>query len=599
MRANEATSIELRKVITDHFPAISFIGCFLIGVYLLPTIVHDDGMFALRVAEHFASGRGIVYNPGEYIETSTDFLYIILLTPPFLFGWEPIMYLQFLGVFLAACVLALMYLATLRLDTRRVAFLSILLLGTHSSFIILSKSGLVPHLTSLVALVALLLIIRLHRLGGYKNALAVGISLGTMPLIRLDALVPCAALGLLALYFAYAEKDKKGRWINIAIVIGVPFAMLTAFLSWKLSYYGDIFPSAYYTKASSLVPDFYNFTRRGIIYTWLYLREYWLIFLLPVFIWGSWRQFNSDSKRESGNNRQPPPDSAAIADSSYPTMDKAVTLTCLAIVVFNMAYMLRVGGGYIEFRFMIPAAPFMFILISRALCRLDWRITGATVIALVFASGYHTAFYKTEHDGIAESWIIKIRDIKFEHQDFTLVGQGIHLLFEEFGDYPSHIKMATTAGGYVPFYARLYTIDMRGFNYPPLYHPGNYVIFHDHKPGHMFMGTPTFFRKLGIHLIFGHPFIVNADEDIIKSYGAEYIVSRLSGMYNWANQFLYPSDMQIIEVPMRDNRKIIAIYLTRNEMLDDLFDRKSIRRHNVFPHAIDADNTLIKLPKFR
>ena len=43
-----------------------------------------------------------------------------------------------------------------------------------------------------------------------------------------------------------------------------------------------------------------------------------------------------------------------------------------------------------------------------------------------------------------------------------------------------------------------------------------------------------------------------------------------------------PPDAQIVGLPIGDGFKIYALYLTRNQALDDFFERKNITVHNVF-----------------
>ena len=76
----------------------------------------EDAFFILRYAYNLAAGHGMVYNPDEYYDGSTNFLWTIFLTPPFLFDWEPVIYVRVIGMLVALAVLALVYVVTERLD---------------------------------------------------------------------------------------------------------------------------------------------------------------------------------------------------------------------------------------------------------------------------------------------------------------------------------------------------------------------------------------------------------------------------------------------------------------------------------------------------
>ncbi len=93
--------------VVDHpLAAVFVIAGLVIGLWLSPTYLYEDGMFYLRYAWNLASGYGLVYNPGEYYEGNTAFLWTILLTPAFWLGVEPRLYIGGRGGGLAARGLA-------------------------------------------------------------------------------------------------------------------------------------------------------------------------------------------------------------------------------------------------------------------------------------------------------------------------------------------------------------------------------------------------------------------------------------------------------------------------------------------------------------
>ncbi len=276
---------------TDHPLAAMFvIAALVIGLWLSPTDVYEDGMFYLRYARNLALGHGLVYNPGEYYEGNTAFLWTILLTPAFWLGVEPVFYLRALGGLFAAGVLGLTYWIVAATESRRVGLLAAILLGTHYSFMIMAVSGFAPHLQSFFALLTLLLILRLWEKPGVVMAAGVGCCLSALLLTRLDSVLFAAVLGVAALFAAWRGGSK---FLTIALVGGLPAISFGCFLAWKLYYYGDIFPTTYYVKAGPQVPEYVNFFDRGVTYNWLYLREYWFVYLLPVLLYGAYCRLTS------------------------------------------------------------------------------------------------------------------------------------------------------------------------------------------------------------------------------------------------------------------------------------------------------------------
>ncbi len=155
-------ALQLLGRAVDHpLAAVFVIAGLVIGLWLSPTYLYEDGMFYLRYARNLASGYGLVYNPGEYYEGNTAFLWTILLTPAFWLGVEPVFYLRALGGLFAAGVLGLTYWIVAAMESRRVGLLAVILLGTHYSFMIMAVSGFAPHVQSFFALLTLLLILRL------------------------------------------------------------------------------------------------------------------------------------------------------------------------------------------------------------------------------------------------------------------------------------------------------------------------------------------------------------------------------------------------------------------------------------------------------
>ena len=64
--------------------------------------IQDDAFISLRYAHHFATDRGLSWNPGERVEGYTNFLWTVLLAAAFWLHLEPVIFSQLLGVLTAA-----------------------------------------------------------------------------------------------------------------------------------------------------------------------------------------------------------------------------------------------------------------------------------------------------------------------------------------------------------------------------------------------------------------------------------------------------------------------------------------------------------------
>ena len=309
------------------------------------------------------------------------------------------------------------------------------------------------------------------------------------------------------------------------------------------------------------------------------MREYWLIFLFPVCAYGGWLRIAQ----------------TGFLQHFRLTVNALVTLAMSAIVVLSWAYMLHTGGDYTEFRFMVPSSPFLFILLIRALVGIvDRRVVGTTITAMILASFIHQANYNAS--GSAREWAkhgaiaqpINIWEGVVPYWETT--GRGLANIFAEFGEYSSDVRISCASGGYPAFYSRLYVLETGGFtnkrvfeedNHTPLSHVFN-------LGGHHVQANPDFLQEMNIHLALGSPQVYNESVDILidinegSEGGVAYWVKRLTMMGERTFQFEYPQDMQIVELPVAEGRKVVALYLTRTKVLDDFFRRNNYKVHDVF-----------------
>ena len=579
-------ALDLALLAENPLSAAALILAVIAGLWFSFYVVHDDGLIYLRYARNLAEGHGLVYNPGEYYESNTAFLWSVLLALPFLSGIDPFFYLRVLSAVILAGALALTWLACARIDSPRIGFLAVALLGTHFSFIVFCNSGFAPHLQSFWALAALCLCLRFARVGDALTAAGIGLCLFLLMLTRLDSAIFFAVLFALAAFLGWRQKSGRAR--NLALMCALPSLLFVVFLLLKFRFYGDILPATYYAKAGDGVPASFRFFHRGVLYLWAYLLEYWLLLLLPLFIYGGWKRFSAFRaafKRTRKKKARTPP-----LDVWHSNEKTLATLACAAIVALWSLYILRIGGGYIEFRFMAPMAPFLFILIARALSGLDWRLIVGSAAVLIFASFYHQAVYERAGDGLAlraqNSFLLPQKPAqKKAWRDRIEAGLALRDLFRELGDYPQEARIALTSGGWIPFYSRLYALEMHGWADTRVFDPKNHVAFAHPQPGHQRLANPDFLRERKINLVLGSLISVPMSEDLVGQRGIEALVQKLSEMFFKAKQFAFPKDMQIVELPVGGGQKIYALYFLRNDVLDDLFSRKNIIRHDVYPAA--------------
>ena len=558
----------------------------------------EDGFFYLRYAYNWVSGYGLVYNPGEYYESNTNFLWTVLLAPTFVLGAEPVAYMRLVGIAVAVVNLFLVYDITRRLSAPTVGLAAALLLGLHGTFLFISASGFMPHLGSALALAAIAMWLRYVEaqrgdddnnparprsqkamkrrtfaaagksriMRGWEAAVGVGLSLSLLLLTRLDSVLLFGVVGGMIFWRWFLVER---RALSLALMLGAPVLVYAVYLFWKWRYYGDVLPATYYAKAGSKVPEFYSFSERGARYVWMYIVTYGLAVAAPVcafFCVAPLRVWYGKVRDKR----------ALLADA------KVLTIVCcgLAVVVWA-AYMLRVGGGKYEFRFMATVAPFLFILIALALARMPKAVAVLGAAALVGVSlHHHQTFVQQPHtDSLADfsPWE--------SAEGNTRIGRGLRGLFGEFEEYHPDIKIAITAGGYIPFYSRLYTLEMHGWADTRVFVDGNYEIVDEMLAGHQFVATPDFMRRQGINLVFGKVSISRGShfDGLGESRATESALALILADFADVGAFEFPSDAQIVELPLFSDYKMYALYLVRNSVLDEFFARRQIPRFNIYP----------------
>ena len=82
-------------------PRVAGISAFPLAVALAASVwsyTVDDAYISLRYARNLAHGLGLVYNPGEWVEGYTNFLWTVLLAIPHAAGWDPVLFAKVLGL---------------------------------------------------------------------------------------------------------------------------------------------------------------------------------------------------------------------------------------------------------------------------------------------------------------------------------------------------------------------------------------------------------------------------------------------------------------------------------------------------------------------
>lgn len=475
----------------------------------------DDAFISFRYARNFVEGHGLVFNPGERVEGYTNFLWTLWSAIPLAFGWNPVVFAQWSGI---AALFPLVYvtgaLGRKLSDDAAAGFLTAALLATNYTVLAFASGGMEVVWQALFVTSAFVLrpdartpagVIGPVRLAAFSAALNAAL------LTRPDSAIPAAIL-FPPVLVAIWRHWPPGRFRSVRLTALLAPCLPTAgWLVWKASFYGALVPNTWHAKD----PGFAALAG-GAWYAGLFFLTYgW--FALAPFLAGRrlWR--------------------AALS----PRDTRAVVWT----LALWFAYLVKVGGDFMEFRLFVPVMPLLCAILARLLLlRFERTAFRAAAIALLVAgSGIHAVLPRLWGVETVRGMQRHIADEKWE-----AIGRR---LGADLGG--SGATLAVTAAGAIPFHSGLPTVDMLGLSDRWIARFGAPVRdrrpFLGPKPGHQRIATLGYLDSRGVNLLVGHPRLVpkgtTADSIATRSFfEAGYLAIPLDGLPDGARAVVIPID---------------------------------------------------------
>ena len=392
----------------------------LIGVVFALMVLHalsfnvaaDDAYITFRYAHNFARGNGLVYNPGEVVEGYTSPLWTVGLGLLEAVGLSLPRVAVALSLVFALAMMLATYEIALRLNLKR-PLVPLLFLAASSVLAYWSTAGMETTLFTWLVLVAALLTLKV------KPEVA-GLSWAFVYLVRPDGALFFGVSAVLVASSEESFRDKARRVARFA----VPFVVIvTAHLIWRLSIYGYPLPNTFYAKVGGAAWE------RGVSYVLDFLQFYGIVLItLPLAL-----------------------------------LRSRTTRYLTALTGAYVIYVLYVGGdGLINFRFILPVLPFLYLLSAagweRAFRTLSIRRTGLMYATLVGSTlmitllGVHQTTERAQG-----TWGMR-QEQYAAAEDWQLAGEWLrnHTL--------PQTLVAVQPAGYIPYYSERPTIDMLGLN---------------------------------------------------------------------------------------------------------------------------------------
>ncbi len=495
----------------------------------------DDAFISFRYARNLVEGRGIVFNPGERVEGYTNFLWTLLMAAGLRLRVPIVFWSQLCGLVCYCASLAITYwLARRLLRSSFWALVAMAMVGLNYTFSVYGTGGLETSLqTSSTLLAAYVAQVALDRerlravdLAGFSVVATVAL------LTRLDsAVLLIAPAGALAWRWLRSDRgaDATPARPRLMLALFLPaLLILGSWFAWKLAYYGALFPLTFDAKTggpvSSTIAQGGRFARE-------FVRSYWLL----------------------------PP--ALLVLVLSPRLIRVRGILPLAITcVLWVAYVIGVGGDFMEFRLMVPLLPFWTICAVTVPARclrkrpLVWATAGLIVALSVTGSLHHQKTFK---------YVAGIESIKGLTKHLTVhrwerIGE---VLGDAFHGHADEVTLAVCAAGAIPYLSRLRTVDMFGLSDPVIAREG---IPFKTQPGHERTASFRHLLRRGVNLVVGHPWVVPASW---KPDLAQPLDLRRFRLID-ARPADLPLGARVIEIPLDRETKLLALYLIANPYVE-------------------------------
>ena len=331
------------RVILLHLPWLVLLGWFSSVAWFLC----DDAFISFRYVRNLLDGHGLVFNPGEYVEGYSNFLWVLELAAIWgLSGVAPERAAPWLSVAFTTGTIAAMLWWVARLPLLRhrglVAWMALGLVCASATFAVWTSGGGLETRQFTFFIVLAVMCLSLYR-DSRRGLLAASLSLAAAALTRPEGpLLAALCFG----WFVIRRMADTGRlkpdWRRL-IYLAAPFVILVgAHFLWRYAYYGEWLPNTYYAKH---VRPWYE---SGFRYLWAAAIETGLYLLVPL---------------------------AAVAlRNRWRASRDGTGALALLLVGVHLAYVMRIGGDHFEYRPLDFYWPLLAVPASMGIVHLGERI---------------------------------------------------------------------------------------------------------------------------------------------------------------------------------------------------------------------------------
>ena len=523
--------------------------------------VQDDAFISFRYAQNFVQGNGLVYNSGEKVEGYTNFLWTLIFSGVLKTGFDPIITIQLVSIliFCGTIIFTLRLASSLEpnlSNTQKVLLL--IILGSNFSFSSYATGGLETQLQAFCTIGSLTILFKLIEQKGIPvlNLILLGIFLSLGVLNRLDSgLVIAISLSALLILKYLREKSIVSSLVSALIPTALVLLTIGFWFSWKMDYYGEFLPNTFYAKAGGGKGTLHTILR-GAYFLALYSTVYIIPLLIFLFI-----QFRIGQKKSS-------------IHKNFSFLFNAKWVIVLLVISLYVLYILKVGGDFMEFRFLIQLIPLISILTVVGISQiLNHSVLVKSTILLVILGLVHNVILDKIWDEYGGVESIAVLQGHIDHPAENWKGIGItlkkHLENED-------VKLGISPAGAIAYYSELYCLDLLGLNDQYIARNG---VHYKNIPGHNKIAPLSYVKQKEINLVIGHPHMVkNSDiEQEVLNMGSEA-----------PNHFLpkvnfdeIDKPIKVLQIPIDEDYTLLAWYLRDHFKIEQLIQNKVWRQTTV------------------
>ncbi|MEM6702962.1 MAG: hypothetical protein AAF690_09670 [Acidobacteriota bacterium] len=485
-----------------------FLGLIVAGVLLawFARFVQDDAFISFIYARNLAEGLGPTWF-GERIEGYTNFLWMLWMSLGFRLGIEPVLFSQVSGIALFTLFLCLAFELGRRHGGDAVGRLTVLLLVGNVSVVSYATGGLETMLQAVLLTAALLL---------DRRPLALSIVLLLALMTRLDSAAIGFFIGCAALW---RFRDDFRSLVALVLPVGLGVAL---WFGWKLWYYGDPLPNTFYAKVSGL-----NWVGFLFLYRFLHWYALWPFLLLAL-------------RGASGLGR------------------------LLALLLLWCAYVVWVGGDFMEFRFVIPVASLLMVVVASLMHRhlRAWprRLGIALLIAASLLHGLRFRHVTPDRTLDSLTSLGTFYDT-YAERPWSSIGGTLAENLEGLD-----VRIALHPVGAIPFYSRLDTIDMYGLNDAWVARNGDELGDGWVRPGHQRFAPWEYLLERQVDLVLGDVQLLESGS--LGTPGATGAVRRLMISSRPTAKEPLPR-ARVVAMPLGDGQSLLMLQARPNPPLEE------------------------------